>query len=121
MALILHLVEAFLPPLPIPGVRLGLANIVTLAVLEIRTSSAFTLSSCGCFWVLFSQPLSAPLPLAEPLRRFGKLSSDEFPFEVFAAALRLLGLSVAGALSHNLAQLLKFTASSLTSEGLFII
>jgi len=33
MALILGLIESSLPPLPVPGVKLGLANIVNLIIL----------------------------------------------------------------------------------------
>ena len=111
LALILHLVEAFLPPLPIPGVRLGLANIVTLAVLEIQgPSSAFTLSllrvllgsflaatfGTTAFWLSLSGALASFLVMSS----LSKFSRPRFGF---------LGLSVAGALSHNLAQLLVYS------------
>jgi heptaprenyl diphosphate synthase len=111
LALVLHLVEAFLPPLPLPGVRLGLANIVTLAVLALAGSGpALTVSLLR---VLLGSLLAGTFgATAFWLSLAGAAAS----FLVMAALWRLprprfgfLGLSIAGAMSHNLAQLLAYS------------
>lgn len=111
VAIILHLVESWIPnPLPIPGVKLGLANIVSL-------------------WALYA--LGLPLALFIVLLRVcvGTLLSGTFlnfgffmglaggliSTLVMALTIRCIpqasaiGVSIIGAVSHNLAQLLVAT------------
>ena len=57
VALILSLVESALPPLaPIPGIKLGLANIITLTALYYMTPA-------DAFIVLLMRILQAQMPL----------------------------------------------------------
>ncbi len=107
VALILHAVESVIPaPLPVPGAKLGLANIVTLIV------------------IVLSGPRDALLVVA--LRTFlasllsGRLSS--FAFSIVGGVLATLvmslahrrlphvfglsGISILGAVAHNVGQLL---------------
>lgn len=108
-AVVIHAVEAALPlPMPVPGVRLGLANIMTLltlllyglrsgllvAVLRTVLGSLITGTFLGVgFWLSLSGGVAACLAmgLAAVLYRRRYLS--------------VLSVSVLGAAAHNLAQL----------------
>lgn len=120
IAIILHLLEAGIPnPFPIPGVKLGLANIVGL-------------------WAIYT--LGLPLALVIVILRvcLGTLLSGSFlSFGFFmglagavtstlimAAVIKFLphssaiGVSVLGAVSHNIAQL-AVAAVFLNQPGIF--
>lgn len=106
-ASVLHFLESLLPnPIPIPGVKLGLANIITLLALVIfdfKTAMQITvlrtilgsllsgtLFGVG-FFMSFSGAVSATCLMALLLYACSGFS--------------LLGISVAGAVAHNLGQL----------------
>jgi heptaprenyl diphosphate synthase len=106
-ATVLHIIEAFIPnPFPIPGIKLGLANIITLlalvifdfktgmqiAVLRTVLGSLLsgTLLTTG-FFLSFSGALTSTIFMALVLRFFPCFS--------------LIGISVAGAAAHNIGQL----------------
>jgi heptaprenyl diphosphate synthase len=109
VAAALSVLERFLPlqaVVPLPGVKLGLANIVTmfaLFFLDFGTSAAIVLARCvlgallggGPTGFLFSLTgsLLALLVMALLKRGYGK-------------AFSLYGISVAGAAAHNIAQVL---------------
>ena len=112
-AIVLHLLESFIPiPLPIPGVKLGLANIITLLALilfDFKTALAIafgrtllgsllsgTLFNIG-FFLAISGAIFAALVMYF-LLLFGRLFRATFSFSI-------LGISVAGAIAHNLGQL----------------
>ena len=94
-------------PLPLPGVKLGLANIVTLLVLylyglkEGLVVSLFrvlfvsllggTFLAVG-FWLSFSGAVLSTLVMAGLIK--------------YVSALSIIGVSMAGAVSHNVGQLL---------------
>ena len=71
VALVIHVLEAQLPPLvPLPGVKLGLANIVTvLAMFRIGAKDSFAILICRIFlgsvfignWMAFAYSLSGGL------------------------------------------------------------
>lgn len=108
VATILHIVEAsFPPPLPVPGAKLGLANIVSLVclvVLGLRPALLLTVlrtilgsllqgSLLGFGFVLsFGAGLASTLAMGLLHRGFGRRFS-------------LVGVSLFGALTHNLTQL----------------
>jgi heptaprenyl diphosphate synthase len=108
-AVVIHTVEAALPlPMPVPGVRLGLANIITLlavvlyglrsgllvAVLRTVLGSFFTGSFLGFgFWLSLSGGVLSCLVMALAL------------LLVKRRVISLLSVSVLGAVTHNLAQL----------------
>lgn len=107
-ASVLHFVESLLPnPIPIPGVKLGLANIITLfalVVLDFKSALQITVfrtiigsmlsgTLFGVGFVLsFSGAVSAACIMALILR--------------CARGFSLVGISVIGAGAHNLGQLL---------------
>lgn len=118
LALVLQIVEALLiPPFSIPGLRLGLANVATLAVLvSTGFSDAVTLSLMR---VLLASFLLATFgTTAFWLSLFGALASVivmGLLLKTTRPRFGFLGISVCGAMAHNLAQL--FTYSLLTRLG----
>ena len=119
-ASVLHFLESMFPsPLPIPGVKLGLANIITLLALivfDFKTALQITvlrtilgsllsgtLLGIG-FFMSFSGAVTAALIMALLLRSFKGFS--------------LVGISIAGAAAHNLGQLV-MAALILQFSGIF--
>lgn len=108
MASILHIIEGLLPALPIPGARLGLANIITLTTIisfgyadalsvAIGRSLLGALFGPGLISVGFAMSLAGGLlswAIMALAHRFGK--------ELFS----IIGLSLMGAVSHNIAQII---------------
>ncbi|MGI6677801.1 MAG: Gx transporter family protein [Dehalobacterium sp.] len=107
LATALHIIESFFPsPLPIPGAKLGLANIVTLLTLVIfgwKTGLlvAFLRVMLGSlisgsilttgFFLSFTGTMTSTLMMALCLSFFSGLS--------------VVGVSIVGAVFHNLGQL----------------
>ncbi|SFG34835.1 heptaprenyl diphosphate synthase [Desulfotomaculum arcticum] len=119
-ASVLHFLESLLPnPLPIPGVKLGLANIITLLALivfDFKTALQITvlrailgsllsgtLFGMG-FFMSFSGAVTAALMMGLLLR--------------FFKGLGMVGISIAGAAAHNLGQLV-MAALILRFAGIF--
>lgn len=103
-ALILSYVETFIPALPIPGAKLGLANIATLLALCLfdfksallivilrTTLAAFLFTNLTALLYSLSGGLVSLLVMALLL----KLWKEYFS---------IIGISIAGAVFHNLAQ-----------------
>ncbi len=107
LASVLHVIEAFIPnPLSLPGVKLGLANVVTLlalmlfgfkegimiSILRVLIGSliggTFLTTS---FFLSFSGALVSTLAMALLIR--------------FVLSLSIIGVSVVGAVIHNVTQL----------------
>ncbi|SDF21104.1 Gx transporter family protein [Sporolituus thermophilus] len=117
---VLHAVEGWLPlPVAVPGAKLGLANIVSLVVLELFGWRAALL--VGLLRVLLGTLLGgALLGPAFAMALSGAVVSTV----VMAAALprlcppfSLVGISVMGAAVHNIAQML-IAAIVVASPGL---
>jgi len=105
---VLHVMEGLLPvPLPMPGVKLGLANIVTLfalylyglrAGLAVATARVFLGSLIGGvflspgFLLALSGAVASTLIMALLLKH--------------TSCFSVIGISMAGAVGHNLGQLL---------------
>ena len=106
LALGLSYLERFLPlqvAVPLPGVKLGLANIVTLMALYfLGTRPAVTILGLRCFLgSLFGGGLSA---LAFSLTG-GLLALGTMTLARRIPALSVYGVSVLGAAAHNLGQI----------------
>ena len=105
IALTIFAVENMIPvPVPIPGIKLGLANIVTLIVLRnYRAADAFS--------VLFARILLSALFFGQMMTLFYSAMGGLFCFFVMYAANRFLDgrflplTSILGALAHNAGQL----------------
>lgn len=108
-AVVIHTAEAALPlPMPVPGVRLGLANIITLlavvlygvnagllvAVLRTVLGSFFTGGFLGFgFWLALAGGIASCLVMALAL------------LLVRRGYISLVSVSVLGAVAHNLTQI----------------
>ncbi len=107
-ALVLHYIEHFIPPLA-PGAKLGLANIMTLVTL-----SLFGFKEAMVVVVVRS--VLGPLLGGSPTAILYSLSGGILSGIVMAILFRfqktfsLLGISTAGAVFHNLGQLLVASA-----------
>ena len=105
IALTIFVVEAHIPPIvPIAGVKLGLANIVTLAALVwLGRGEAFT--------ILILRIVLGSVFAGQAVSFMYSLGGGLLCFLIMAIALKLLGektlwvVSVFGALSHNIGQI----------------
>lgn len=108
LALVLHGLEALLPPpLPVPGVKLGLANLMTvLAMLALGVRAGVMLALARS--VLGSLLLGTFLSVGFFLSLGGVIASALVTAVALCwlrPALSLVGVSVLGALAHNTVQL----------------
>ncbi len=103
LAFIFSYIESLLPVVGIPGVKLGLANLVvlvTLYLLRPRDALAISLVRIILVGFTFGSPASMLYSLAGGLVSLGVMilcrRTEKFS---------ILGVSIAGGVSHNLAQL----------------
>lgn len=105
LALILFTVEAQIPPLvPLPGVKLGLANIVVLVTMVL-------LGKKNAFWVLILRIILGSIMTASGIAFFYSLMGGLFCFAVMAlcypkASDRLWVISALGAIAHHVGQII---------------
>ena len=94
------------PPLvPVPGVKLGLANVVTLVCLYIlgtKVSFAVLIIRIGIASLLFGQPLSFVFSIFGGLLSFAVIAILKKLFD----ADNIWAISVFGAFAHNLGQII---------------
>ena len=104
-ALVLSIVESWIPmPVPVPGVKLGLANIVTLiAIIFLGYREALLVVVLRC--VLSSAFTGGPMVLLFSLSG-GLLSTlvMSFLYGKMQKVLSITGVSMAGAVFHNIGQ-----------------
>jgi len=107
LALILHAVESMIPtPLPVPGAKLGLANIITLVVI--------VLAGAGDALVVVALRTFLACLLSGRLNSFAfSIVGGVLATLVMSVAYRKLrhvlgfaGISILGAVAHNIGQLL---------------
>lgn len=106
LALAIYSIEAAIPPLvPIPGIKLGLANIITLIVLR-------NFSAKDAFCVLIARILIASFLFGQAISMLYSLSGGILCLIVMLVINRLLQghclflTGIFGALSHNAGQLI---------------
>ncbi len=104
LSLIIYAVESALPPLaPIPGLKLGLANIVTLVVL-------CNFSGRDALWVLFARILLSALLFGQVMSLIYSLAGGLLSLLFMLCLHRFLRghciviTSMAGGVAHNLGQ-----------------
>lgn len=118
---VLHAVEALLPlPIPVPGVKLGLANIISLLVITIY-GWRDALLVAGLRVLLGSLFGGAFLGPAFAMSLSGALVSSLVMAYVnyhWRPTFSLVGVSVLGAVAHNLMQI-TVAALLVASAGLF--
>ena len=107
LALALSYTEQFIPlqlAIPLPGIKLGLANIVTLAALYLlRTKYAFRILLARCFFgSVFGGGITALcFSLLGGCLALGVMAlAKKLPF------LSIYGVSILGAAAHNVGQIL---------------
>ncbi len=108
----LHAAEAWLlPPLPVPGLKMGLANIVTLlAILWYGWGEALLVAAARV--LVGSLVTGGLLSLGFWLSLSGALVSAVVMYAVWHLGRRwfsISGVSITGALAHNMAQLMVFS------------
>jgi len=116
-ALIIFIVEAQLPPLlPVPGIKLGLSNIVTLFAL-------FTVGPTMAFLVLLTRIVLGGLLTGQVVSILYSMSGGLLAFAVSACIYRRFPLnqvfviSVISAVLHNIGQIM--VAALTTSAAIF--
>lgn len=105
-ALVLHVVEMMIPiPFPVPGIKLGLANIVTLmALMFFDFKDVFTIVLLRCLLgSIFGGGISGFLFSLSG----GTLSAIIMwvIYSKFSRYFSLIGVSTAGSVAHNIGQL----------------
>ena len=117
--MVLGFVESLIPiPFPVPGIRLGLANLVTVAglyLVGIRGTAAVTVLRIVLTGLSFGNPYSMAYGLS------GSLLS----LLVMAAAKKRqwfspVGISILGGIAHNVGQV-SFAAFIVRTAGVFLL
>lgn len=105
IALTIFMIELQIPPLvPIPGVKIGLANIITLIILALYGTREAAL-------VLFIRVFLGSMFSGQVVTFFYSLSGGILCLITMATFMKLLGkrsicfVSVGGAISHNIGQI----------------
>ena len=105
IALTIFIIELRIPnPFPIPGVKLGLANIVTLYVISNHTNK-------DAFFVLIMRIVLAALLVGQGVSFLYSLIGGIFCFIVMVFVHKLVGgrylylTSIMGAIAHNIGQI----------------
>lgn len=106
LALIIYSVESTIPPLiPVPGIKLGLANIITLVILQLYSPK-------DTFWVFITRVFLSTFLFGQAMSLLYSLTGGIFCFLAMVLINRLLHqrflylTSIVGALAHNMGQLL---------------
>ncbi len=104
LALALAFLEGLLPPLPIPGARLGLANLAVMyALTAVSLPSAMGITAVKTLFALLRGPVPCLMSLAGgTLALIGMALLQRFVDH----RLSFIGLGVIGAAAHNIGQLL---------------
>lgn len=104
IAMGIYALESLIPPIvPIPGVKLGLANVVTLVAI-------YLLGSKSAFFVLFIRILLTSLLFGHPVSFVFSLCGGLLSFAVMAVLKRFMepyniwAISVFAAFAHNFGQ-----------------
>ena len=104
-ALVIHLLEAHIPaPLPVPGVKLGLANVVTLYTM-------FSLGPTDTLWVLLSRILLGSIFSGRATTLFYSLAGGLLCYAVTCPLRKRLPsrqlwvAGVLGGICHNVGQM----------------
>ncbi len=107
-ASVLHIIETWIPvPFPVPGVKLGLANIVSIAALGMFgwREALYIGILRVCMGALFTGTLFGPtflMSLSGTLCSIGVMS---YLYQRVYPGFSFIGISVAGAVVHNMAQI----------------
>ncbi len=121
LTLIIYVIESALPPLlpGVSGVRLGLSNVFILYTLCV-------LGISPAVWLMIAKCILGPIFAGAPTAIFYSLAGGILSLmtmivmkKIFCDKIGLVGISVTGAIMHNVGQLLM--AALLTSTGAIFI
>lgn len=117
MASVLHVVESWLPlPLPVPGIKLGLANIVSLIVITMfgwrdgMYVAILRVFLGGLFGGIFLGPAFA-MSISGAI---GSTAAMALVYHYWQLKFSLAGISIIGAVIHNMVQII--VAAALVSS-----
>lgn len=114
MALCIYAVESLIPPLiPIPGVKLGLSNVITLvAMYVLGRKEAFAVLMLRIFlsFLLFGQAMSLAYSIGGGLLCFGAMCIASLLLE----KSQIWAVSIIGAIFHSIGQII--VAVAITSQ-----
>ena len=117
-AMMLAFLESLLPPLPVPGVKLGLANLAVLCCVYgvgLADGAAVAVIRWLVMGMLFGSGTSMLFSLAGTVGVLAMLCLLRLTVRIHGGRLSFAGISVLTALAHNLGQL--FCASLLYGWG----
>lgn len=108
LALVLSVIENYFPIgliIPIPGIKLGLANIVTVfAIVTLRPVDTIAIIVVRCLVMgLFTGPVSLLFSLSGAFLAFLIMQLLMFGIDRFFS---VVGISMAGSVSHNVGQII---------------
>ena len=102
LSIVLSILESFIPFFNIPGIKLGLANVVILTVLYVyKFKDAFLLSILR---ILFLAILRTGFGLNLYFSFFGAILSLIMMFLAKKTPLSIIGVSIVGSISHIIGQ-----------------
>lgn len=108
MASVLHVVEGWLPlPLPVPGMKLGLANLMSLVALVLLGWRAAFYVVFGRVFIgsLFGGTFMGPSFAMSVSGAVASVLVMTLAYHRLRPLFSLVGISLLGAIAHNLAQL----------------
>jgi len=117
LAMVLSFVESLIPiPIPVPGVKLGLANLVTVAGL-------YLVGIPGTICVTLLRIVLVGFSFGNPYSMLYGLSGSFVSLLVMSAARKyrlfsVVGISVLGGIFHNIGQI-TFAAVIVQTQGLY--
>ena len=118
LAMVFGFVESLIPlPVPVPGMKIGLANLVTMVGLELAGIR-------GTVCVTLLRVVLTGLTFGNPYSMLYGLSGSFVSLAVMAAAKRYrlfsrVGISILGGVFHNVGQLV-FAAFLVQTAGVFV-
>lgn len=120
MAAVLHVLESQLPiPVPVPGVKLGLANIVSLLTILLLgwQAAAYIAVARVLLGSLFGGSFLGPAFVMSMGGALASLGMMAYVYNRYRRVFSLVGISVFGAAVHNTAQVV-LAALLVQSSGL---
>lgn len=109
VASVLHVIEALIPvPIPVPGIKLGLANIVSLAVIMIfdyKAALSVVLVRVGIASLLGGTFLGIPFLLSMSGALLSTITMALVNHK-WRPPFSVIGVSIIGAVTHNIVQII---------------
>ena len=108
LASVLHVVESWLPlPLPVPGIKLGLANIISLIVIiNFGWRDAIYVAILRVFLAaLFGGIFLGPAFVMSLSGALGSIALMAYAYHHWHGVFSVIGISIMGAVVHNVAQI----------------